>query len=1040
MAKSLEEEFLTFVTTGDPDVMARIFDATAAKLARMASHLCSDAAEVEELVQATFVAVLESRERFRAGEAFLPWMLGILTHKWQQLRRERMRRLDPERVRQRSPVPRPEEAARASELGDTIRGELANVAEPYREVLELHLLCELDAKQIAERLGRNRGTVRAQLHRGLARLRVLLPEGFAASVGASAVLGQVRLEVVRQNVLQRAAELGVGTSAATGGTALLTTVLAMKKTVLVALGLVLLAIWLLGPGEATSAGEDLGVASEAKRLGPPAMGHGAARADRDGEGGGETRARAGRAARLARFEGRVVAAESGAPLAGIEVRLRVGSERPELDYRFGGSVPSSPAAVTTGTDGRFRIVAERPGSPRFHMTLTLRANDRVHRSGSWDAYELDRPIRLGDVAMTLGTRVRGITVDTRGEPVAGVTVTMAEHAQSLRAFGADRPGSRATSDSEGRFEIPSPVAVGNSWVTANKNGYTVEPIQELVLTPGRASEVRIVLAQHPTIEGHVTDDAGRPLAGLVVDAFGPEMDADGTREHLGTGVSDACGRLVVRSYENSPSRPTAELFFTSNGPVVPPAATVRAAWGDHDLVIRASRATTLELEVVAAGSGEPIEEYSVVCTPLRTFGKRERAAGNRDVRARGRHPAGRCRVDHVWPGWNRIQVLPRSSRYVKSEPRRFAVEAKDTKLRIELAEARRVAVEVVDPNGKPVPDTVVDAIAADESLTEYSVYRDWKAVYDRTRTDESGKGEVFVPPAGCVAFRVAGNGHLPALVRDVAIPNSRRIRLTVARGAHLRGTLVPASVVRPGVGLALAGADELRWPVESWRRLPVGANGSFDFDHVPPGRWQVVLQVGDEVEMPALATVELREGQTKTVELDAERHVPARLTGRVLVAGRVPAGPAFARLYPGKGTAYFSDEPRVSGEGRFTFERVPAGRYRLGLRTSQGRFIDPNWIELRSSDRIDVTRDLPQLRVRLRVLDQHGSPLAKKVVALFTDQDSFLGSHRLDENGTVQLDPAPGVPFVVSLEGDTNLGTLDPPRAGTNELVELRLR
>ena len=47
--------FASFVRTGDPGDLARVFDETAPELLRLASHLVSDLGLAEDLVQSTFL-------------------------------------------------------------------------------------------------------------------------------------------------------------------------------------------------------------------------------------------------------------------------------------------------------------------------------------------------------------------------------------------------------------------------------------------------------------------------------------------------------------------------------------------------------------------------------------------------------------------------------------------------------------------------------------------------------------------------------------------------------------------------------------------------------------------------------------------------------------------------------------------------------------------------------------------------------------------------------------------------------------------------
>ena len=61
-----------------------------------------------------------------------------------------------------------------AERAASIRAAVANLDEPYREVIALRFFSELSLAEIAEQAGRPLGTVKTHLHRGLKRLRQTL--------------------------------------------------------------------------------------------------------------------------------------------------------------------------------------------------------------------------------------------------------------------------------------------------------------------------------------------------------------------------------------------------------------------------------------------------------------------------------------------------------------------------------------------------------------------------------------------------------------------------------------------------------------------------------------------------------------------------------------------------------------------------------------------------------------------------------------------------------------------------------------------------
>ncbi len=90
MQPSVEDLFLRY-RRGDHRALAGVFDRTAPELWRVARYLCRSRNEADDLVQATFLAAMQSAERWRNGQALVPWLLGILANHVRMARRRRRR-------------------------------------------------------------------------------------------------------------------------------------------------------------------------------------------------------------------------------------------------------------------------------------------------------------------------------------------------------------------------------------------------------------------------------------------------------------------------------------------------------------------------------------------------------------------------------------------------------------------------------------------------------------------------------------------------------------------------------------------------------------------------------------------------------------------------------------------------------------------------------------------------------------------------------------------------------------------------------------
>src|SRR6187200_796478 len=100
----LERLFERWRKKRDVRALARVFDATSRELLELAGHVSHDPSEAEDLVQATFLAAIESAERFDLERDLVAWLVGILVREARMARRRAARRPDPERLHDRAEI------------------------------------------------------------------------------------------------------------------------------------------------------------------------------------------------------------------------------------------------------------------------------------------------------------------------------------------------------------------------------------------------------------------------------------------------------------------------------------------------------------------------------------------------------------------------------------------------------------------------------------------------------------------------------------------------------------------------------------------------------------------------------------------------------------------------------------------------------------------------------------------------------------------------------------------------------------------------
>jgi RNA polymerase sigma-70 factor (ECF subfamily) len=179
-----ETLFAAFRAHRDCQALAALFHRRVDELLRLAVFLAPRPSDAEDLVQATFLSAIARAETFRPGHRVMSWLCGILTNQARMLRRaERRTRPQPE-AQPTDVADDPAAAALQSELRQALQHAIAELPEPYRSVLSLHLENGLDSHEISQRLARPPATVRKQMERALDRLRTALPVGLGVALAA----------------------------------------------------------------------------------------------------------------------------------------------------------------------------------------------------------------------------------------------------------------------------------------------------------------------------------------------------------------------------------------------------------------------------------------------------------------------------------------------------------------------------------------------------------------------------------------------------------------------------------------------------------------------------------------------------------------------------------------------------------------------------------------------------------------------------------------------------------------------------------------
>lgn len=173
------EEVAAGVRAGDPEAIAAVYASLADRLLSYLAARVRDRATAEDLLEQTFLELLQKGSTIRGGAAAIKvWLFrsahfNALDHHRRMSRRPEDLCEDPYRLEPIDAARGPEELAVAGDESERIRTALEMLSTEQRQVLELRYAAGLSAPEIGRVLGKNDGAVRSLQHRGersLARL------------------------------------------------------------------------------------------------------------------------------------------------------------------------------------------------------------------------------------------------------------------------------------------------------------------------------------------------------------------------------------------------------------------------------------------------------------------------------------------------------------------------------------------------------------------------------------------------------------------------------------------------------------------------------------------------------------------------------------------------------------------------------------------------------------------------------------------------------------------------------------------------------
>ena len=164
-----DNELMENVRDGRVEKLAVLFERYQTMLYNFFLRLTGNRAASEDLVQEVFMRVLKYRAGYMGDSRFNVWLFQIARNAHVDYLRKRKDTLslDGQYVETPSREPLPEAAYEAGREADLVRRALDRLPVQKRELLVLFRFQNLKLREIAELLGCQVGTVKAQVHRAL---------------------------------------------------------------------------------------------------------------------------------------------------------------------------------------------------------------------------------------------------------------------------------------------------------------------------------------------------------------------------------------------------------------------------------------------------------------------------------------------------------------------------------------------------------------------------------------------------------------------------------------------------------------------------------------------------------------------------------------------------------------------------------------------------------------------------------------------------------------------------------------------------------
>lgn len=699
------------------------------------------------------------------------------------------------------------------------------------------------------------------------------------------------------------------------------------------------------------------------------------------------------------LRGRVVAADTGRALAGVQVVART---------RDGASYLGR-----SDRDGRYAITGLPPRS------YTLQVDDE--RFVSWSRSVDVSPGRTEaqDIPLVLGARLTGRVVSEDGVPVEDATIQVSRTGASrMRDFF--RLMRRATETvrtaRDGRFEATRLPPGEGQRLDVSHEDYENRSLGGIDLSPGRTtSGVAVALRRGLSLEGVVKDEEGQRVPGVEVQlqrprtfrgrrgALSASMMGPGDRPRVETGAD---GRfsfrgLVAGDYTLVASRPG-----YGRGLLDPVKLLEDGSTEPVEIVLGPGAAISGFLR---DGRGEGAAGWYLMARPSGQGGPAFALGAPRTEEPTG--PDGLFLLEGLTEGEvYDLQVMGPAG----LGPRRAGVTAPTDDVEITVTGHGQIRGRATEAeSGQPVVDFEVRFRPDSRGGMRFAFASRGGGRNDRRSFHaEDGAFVLEEVPAGRWTVEVTAEGLQPGTASGITVEEGRTVEgvdIALSKGGTISGEVVEAESGRPildaSVRAELSGGGRQmpRFLGGGRTEATTDADGRYEITGLAPGTWAVTASHSEWSE--SSVTVELEDAPANA---DLRLGAGGSLVGVVLAGGRPVAGAEVGLSEAGgTGRGFGGGQGSLTGQdGRFRFDRLAPGRYTLSA-SLRSQSSDPVEAVVTGETGQEVTLTLEDGAVVHGTVSGLPEVELNGVSVTANGPDGYFASSRTGVDGTFELTGVP---------------------------------